>query len=239
MPLPKLNNDTPRYEMTIPSTKESVMFRPFLVKEQKTLLVAFESQDQKLILSSLLGCLETCVPGINVKDLATFDVDYMFTQVRSKSVGESTTLLSACTECNEENEVKIKLDDIKLSEIKNDINGKVVPLTDDISVELKYPTYNDLIRNTTLKDGSNKADVLFESIVSCLKAVQTQEENIVLRDEPKEEVETFVNSLTSEQLEKITNYVQDLPTLTHVQKFTCKKRGKENEARFEGLQDFF
>ena len=111
MPLPKLNNDTPRYEMTIPSTKESVMFRPFLVKEQKTLLVAFESQDQKLILSSLLGCLETCVPGINVRDLATFDVDYMFTQVRSKSVGESTTLLSACTECNEENEVKIKLDD--------------------------------------------------------------------------------------------------------------------------------
>ena len=115
MPLPKLNNDTPRYEMTIPSTKESVMFRPFLVKEQKTLLVAFESQDQKLILSSLLGCLETCVPGINVKDLATFDVDYMFTQVRSKSVGESTTLLSACTECNEENEVKIKLDDITVT----------------------------------------------------------------------------------------------------------------------------
>ena len=109
MALPKLSNDRPIYEMVVPSTKETVKYRPFLVKEQKSLLVAFESQDQKQILNSMLACIESCVPGVDVMKLATFDVDYMFTQVRSKSVGETSTVLSACTECREENEVKINI----------------------------------------------------------------------------------------------------------------------------------
>ena len=109
MALPKLSNDRPIYEMVVPSTQETVKYRPFLVKEQKSMLVAFESQDPQQILNSMLISIESCVPGINLTKLATFDVDYIFTQVRSKSVGETSTILYACGECKEENEVKICL----------------------------------------------------------------------------------------------------------------------------------
>ena len=222
MGLPQLNNDVPKYEMTVPSTKQVVKFRPFLVKEQKVLLIAFESKDSKQILSGMLDCLETCVPGINVHTLATFDVDYMFTQVRSKSVGETTQLLHACSECNEENEVK----DIKL--------------TNEITVELKYPTYADILKNKAL-DGENVsgAEVVFESIISCLNSVKTETENVMVKDEPKEEIERFMNSLTNNQLEKITNLVENMPTLSHAEKYECKKCKHENIIELKGLNDFF
>ena len=174
MGLPQLQNDVPKYEMTVPSTKEVVKYRPFLVKEQKVLLVAFESKDSKQILNSMLSCLETCVQGINVNNLATFDVDYMFTQVRSKSVGETTQLLHPCEECNEENEVKIDLQTIDIKTNDNWETEKNVSITDDIVVELKYPTYQDIISNNILgKTDGSVAEVLFESIMSCLYSVKT------------------------------------------------------------------
>ena len=129
MALPQLKNDVPKYEMTVPSTGQKVKYRPFLVKEQKVLLVAFESQDNRQILNSMLDCLSSCVPDVKLTDLATFDVDYMFTQVRSKSVGETSTVMHACKECNEENEVKIRLDEIKVQ--MNDSWKKVV----DVEIE--------------------------------------------------------------------------------------------------------
>ena len=115
MALPQLKNDVPKYEMTVPSTGEVVKYRPFLVKEQKVLLVAFESKDSKQILNSMLDSISSCVPNIKLDSLATFDVDYMFTQVRSKSVGETSRILHACQNCNEENEVKVRLDQIKVN----------------------------------------------------------------------------------------------------------------------------
>ena len=132
MGLPQLRNDVPKYEMIVPSTKQAVKFRPFLVKEQKVLLVAFESKDPKQILGSMLDCLESCVQGINVHELASFDVDYMFTQVRSKSVGETTQLLHPCEKCNEEN-IKLYCFDLrkiygksKLKVFKDFINLKMI-----------------------------------------------------------------------------------------------------------------
>ena len=132
MALPVLSNDKPTYEVVIPSSQETFKFRPFLVKEQKSLLVAYESQDMKQILNAMLNCIETCVPGINVKDLATFDVDYIFTQVRAKSVGESATILSACVECNEENEVKIDSVTAGSSNAMNDLLGVAASEEEDI-----------------------------------------------------------------------------------------------------------
>ena len=237
MALPKLSNDRPIYEMVIPSTKETVKFRPFLVKEQKSLLVAFESQDQKQILNSMLVCIESCVPGVDVKKLATFDVDYMFTQVRSKSVGETSTVLSACTECNEENEVQINLTEINVE--SNGIKTDIVQLNDEISVELKFPTYEDTLVYTNSEASTNVTENLFNSIASCLNAVQTKDENILIRQEPREEVDKFINSLTNEQLEKITNFINTMPTLMYEKKYNCKKCGHENTLQMKGLQDFF
>ena len=201
------------------------------------MLVAFESQDQKQILNSMLACIESCVPGVDVMKLATFDVDYMFTQVRSKSVGETSTVLSACTECREENEVKINLADIN---VKSDgLKTEVIEISDDISLEMKYPTYEDTLGYVKSELSDNAAETMFNSIATCINAVQTKDENILLKHEPREEIETFINSLTTQQLEKITSFVDGMPTLIHEQKYTCKKCGHENTLQMKGLQDFF
>ena len=238
MALPVLSNDKPMYEVIVPSSQETYKFRPFLVKEQKSLLIAFESQDNKQILTTMLNCIESCIPGLNIKKLATFDMDYLFTQIRAKSVGETSTVLSACVKCKEENEVVVNLQNIKME--KTDIKTKVIPITDTIKVEMKYPTYDDVMKNTAfMKDDANTTDVLFSNIVNCMHAVQTEEDNILISQEPKEEIDKFINSLTNQQLEKITQFVQSVPTLYHEQKYICKKCGHENTLELKGLQDFF
>ena len=238
MALPVLANDKPTYEVIVPSSQETFKFRPFLVKEQKSLLVAFESQDNKQILNAMLNCIESCVPGVDLKKLATFDLDYLFTQIRAKSVGEISTVLSACTKCNEENEVKINLEQIKME--KADLKTSLIPITDTINVEMKYPTYSDVMKNPNyMKSDASRVDTLFESIMSCVYAVQTEDENIIISQEPREEVEKFMNSLTNQQLEKITKFVESMPTLQHEQKYTCVKCGHENILELKGLQDFF
>ncbi len=238
MALPKLSNDRPVYEMVVPSTQETVKYRPFLVKEQKNMLVAFESQDPKQILDSMLISIESCVPGINLKKLATFDIDYMFTQVRSKSVGETSTILYACVECKEENEVKVNLQDIQME--GNQVKPSLIKINDDISVQMKFPTYNDVIaQNVFSSEKTSPTAMLMDSIKSCMYAVQTQEENILIRDESAEEVDTFINSLTNEQLEKLTDFVENLPNLSHDVTFNCKKCQTENKITLRGLQDFF
>jgi len=238
MALPVLSNDKPMYEVVVPSSQQTLKFRPFLVKEQKSLLVAYESQDMKQILNAMLNCIETCVHGINVKDLATFDVDYLFTQVRAKSVGETSTILSACVNCNEQNEVKINLEDVKMN--ASEIKTKVIPITDTINVEMKYPTYDDMLRNPNyMKKDGTQTELLFESIVSCMYAVQTGDDNIIIGQEPREEIEKLVNSLTNDKLKKITEFVESMPAMSHEQKFTCKKCQHENTVELKGLQDFF
>tara|TARA_B100000212_G_scaffold90213_1_gene66170 strand:- start:16 stop:732 length:717 start_codon:yes stop_codon:yes gene_type:complete len=238
MALPKLKNDRPIYEMVIPSTKETVKYRPFLVKEQKSMLVAFESQDMKQILNAMLVSIESCIPGINVNKLATFDVDYMFTQIRSKSVGETSTVLYACTECNEQNEVKIDLRKVNIEDKK--ITKSLIEINDDISVQMKYPTYDDMMAaNIFSEENKSATGMLMESVKTCMYSVQTKDENIILAHEPKDEVENFINSLTNQQLEKITDFVESLPTLAHNIDFECIKCKHVNKVELKGLQDFF
>ena len=238
MALPVLSNDKPMYEVQIPSTQETFKFRPFLVKEQKSLLIAFESKDNKQILTTMLNCIESCVPGIDLNKLATFDLDYVFTQIRAKSVGEKSTILTKCIKCEEENKVEINLEDIKME--KAEIKSKVIPITDQINVQMKYPTYMDVLANPNISnDNSSEVEVLFDSIRSCLYAVQSGDDNIVISQEPIEEVDKFINSLTNQQLEKITQFVSNMPTLAHKQKFKCEKCGHENTLALRGLQDFF
>ena len=238
MALPVLSNDKPTYEVVVPSTQETFKFRPFLVREQKSLLIAFESQDNKQILTTMLNCIESCVPGIDLNKLATFDLDYVFTQIRAKSVGEKSTILTKCIKCEEENKVEINLEDIKME--KAEIKSKVIPITDQINVQMKYPTYMDVLANPNISnDNSSEVEVLFDSIRSCLYAVQSGDDNIVISQEPIEEVDKFINSLTNQQLEKITQFVSNMPTLAHKQKFKCEKCGHENTLALKGLQDFF
>ncbi len=238
MALPQLKNDVPKYEMIVPSTGEAVKYRPFLVKEQKVLLVAFESQDNKQILNSMLDCLSSCIPKVKLEELATFDIDYMFTQVRSKSVGETSTIMHACSNCNEENEVKIQLDSIEVKIPENWKKSSSVQISDDVAVDLKFPTYKD-ISYINISPDASETQLLMDTVAACIKAVKTEDEYLPIKDEPKEEVEKFINSLTNSQLEKITSFASGAPKLTHTQTYECKKCKTENKIELNGLQDFF
>ena len=224
MALPRLNNQNPVYEMVIPSTKQTVKYRPFLVKEQKNLLIAMESQEPRQLMNAMLACLEACVQNVNASKLSTFDVDYMFTQVRSKSVGETTKIGTKCLECDTENEVTVDLANIKMN--TDLVKDPEIKLTDEITLKMKYPSYDDMMKSDTIfTEEAKVVDLLFETMVNCMHSIQTEEENILFKDESREEIENFVNSLTTAQLELITSFVDSLPTLEHNETYTCAPYG--------------
>lgn len=236
MALPRLN-ESPQYFMTIPSTGKEVKFRPFLVREQKALLIAQESQDQKQILNSILNALNNCVEDVDSQNLSTFDVDYMISQIRSKSVGETSNVLVKCNECEHSNEIAINIEDIKI-----DIDPKAnmtVELAPGMTLIMKYPTYSDFIENGVLEDGITAAETIIRSMNSCLDSIMTEDDNILFRDETKEEIEEFINSLTTDQFDKIVSFVQTIPTMRQEHNYNCSNCGKENKVVLEGLSDFF
>ena len=236
MALPRLN-ETPSYEMVIPSTGKKVRYRPFLVKEQKILMIAMESQDKKQILTSMVETLTACITeNIDARDLATFDVDYMFTQLRSKSVGEKSTLVNTCKECGKKSDFTIDLEKINPPEVKKNVK---ISLTDSISVLMKYPSYDAFIKNEKLLDDKNQTEQIMEFITECMDSIITDEEQIKLKDESIEEVQTFIDSLTSDQFKKLSDYIINLPRLRHTFKIKCEHCGAEEDKSLEGLEDFF
>ena len=236
MALPRLN-ELPQYELVIPSTQERVKYRPFLVKEQKVLILALESQEQRQVLHAILNCIDACVEGINTSTLATFDVEYIFTQIRTKSVGESTKIISKCFKCEEDNTITIDLEKVKL-ENEIDVKKKSVKLTNDITVELEYPTYADFLKNTSSNESA--IDMVFTLMGSCIEAVViNDEERVSIKDESVAEVETFINSLNTEQFEKLRDFVDNIPKITLDIDYECKSCGESNNKKLEGLNDFF
>jgi hypothetical protein len=236
MALPKLTV-TPNYELVVPSTKETVRFRPFLVKEQKVLLIASESQDRRQIIRAMLDTIQSCVEEeIDVSKLTTFDVDYMFMQMRAKSVGEKIKVNLQCSNCEATNEVDINLEDVKLEVEESE---KTVQITDTVSVKLSYPTYFRFIKDNVLENIESQSEVLMEIIVSCIDAVITEEEYINARDESREELVQFVESMTADQFEEISGFVQNIPVLRHNVEYNCLSCNTHNEFNLEGLEDFF
>ena len=144
MALPKIN-DVPKYTTTIPSNGKTIHYRPFLVKEQKVLLIALESQDQQNILRAMVDTLKACIDeNVDFYNLATFDIEYLFTKIRSKSVGESSTISITCESCNEQTPVKVNLDDIK---IDVPAKNKIIQLTDTAKLIMRYPSYMSVLNN--------------------------------------------------------------------------------------------
>lgn len=236
MALPRLN-DVPEYELTVPSTGQSVAFRPFLVKEQKVLMIAYESKDVKEILRSVMNCIDACVKNVDVGKLATFDVDYIFTQIRSKSVGETNDVMMKCTSCGHENQLTIDLNEIKIDVENKDM---MIQLNDQYILKMKYPTYTDIISDKVLlNDTRSQTEQLLATLRNCMDTIQTEEENIVMKDETVEEIDDFISSLNDEQYGKIADFVSNVPVMSYTKKFNCSGCEKENELRVEGLQDFF
>jgi len=233
MALPKLN-DSPKYELIIPSTKQKVNYRPYLVKEEKILMMAMETQDSKATLSAVVDTIAACVQDeINTSALAIFDVEYMFTQIRSKSVGENAKLGIKCSKCEHENEVAVDVSSVVVDvpEINN-----VVQLTDEISIEMKWPTYKQIIEIEAL---GSSTSIGFDLIGKCIEAIVSDEERTLVKDVSNKEIVDFIESMTSTQFGMLSAYVEQMPKLTHDIYFECERCEEVNTRTLQGMTDFF
>jgi len=236
MALPKIN-DVPKYDLTIPSTKAQIKFRPFLTKEQKVLLMAVETQDQKQILNAIVDTIQSCIVSpFDVKTLTTFDVEYIFTQIRAKSVGEKSNVSVKCAECEKSTPVQINLEEVNVDVPKVNMSMK---LNDKYTIKLRYPKYQAMMLNEDLQDADTMTETLYHVVTACLDSLQSEEENIKFDDEPAKEVETFLGSLTSQQFNELMLFVQELPRLSHNVEFNCVHCKHHNTIKLQGIQDFF
>lgn len=236
MALPKIN-EIPTYELTIPSTKQRVKYRPFIVKEQKVLLIAMESQDQKQILNAIINTIEACmISSIDIKKLTSFDVEYIFTQIRAKSVGEKSNISITCQKCDHANPVQVNLEEIKIDIPKTTMSVK---LNDQYTIKLRYPKYIVMLQNEALQKAETMTETLYNLIIACLDSLQTDEENIKFDDEPQSEIVTFLETLNTQQFNELVSFVQDLPKLSHKVEFDCISCKHHNKVALQGIQDFF
>ena len=235
MALPKLN-DAPKYSVEIPSQNKMVRFRPFLVKEEKILLMAMESEDNDHILHAIMDTIESCVnDDIDVKSLTTYDIEYLFTKIRGKSVGETATVNLECEACQAKNEVRIPLDDIKV------VNDKEVPsaieLAPGMILEMRHPSYHELYADPHIQTGETAA-ATFAMVRHCMDKLKTEEELINLQQESPEEVDNFIESMNTDQFEAVREFIEYMPAMKHDVEFGCEC-GHHNKIELKGMQSFF
>ena len=214
MPLPKIA--TPRYELELPSTEQPVNYRPFLVKEEKLLVLALESEDTKQITTAIKAVLKSCVltKGIKVEHLPTFDIEYLFLHIRGKSVGEEIEVNITCPD-DETTQVPVTLDldDIKVQ--KNDKHSNQIKLDDNLMMELKYPSLDQFIKNNFDFDEKNQMEQSFDLIGTCIDKIYNEEEVWATADCTKKEVKDFLESMNSAQFKDIEKFFESMPKLQH------------------------
>ena len=238
MPLPKIA--TPTYSLELPSTGKSINYRPFLVKEEKLLVIALESEDNKQITTAIKAVIKACVltKGIKVETLPTFDIEYLFLNIRGKSVGEELEVNIICPDDKETTvQTTIYLDDIKC--IKSEGHTNQIKLDDNIMMEMKYPSLNEFIKNNFDFDDKNQMEQSFEFIGSCVDKIYTKEESYAASDCTKKEMNDFLESMNSSQFKKIEEFFTTMPKLSHTIEVTNPKTKKKSEVVLEGLASFF
>jgi len=239
MPLPKIN--TPTYELVIPSTGKKIKYRPFLVREEKILILALESEDTNQITSAVIDILSECIltKNVDITKLATFDIEYLFLNVRSKSVGETVDVNITCPDDGKTSvEMQINIDSIKVQKTKSHKN--IVKLDDKYSMKLKYPSFNQFIEsNFDLTENNSEVNKSMNMIVSCIDMIYDEEESWDASDSSERELEEFVEQLNSKQFKLIEKFFETMPKLSHKVKVTNPKTGVESEVVLEGLASFF
>ncbi len=238
MPLPKIA--TPTYDLELPSSGESIQYRPFLVKEEKVLVIALESEDTKQITTAIKSVIKNCIltKGIKVEALPTFDIEYLFLNIRGKSVGEELEVNVVCPDDGETSvPVEINLDDIKVQ--TNDDHTNKVKLDGSIMMEMKYPSLDQFIKNNFDFEDKNAMDQSFDLIASCIDKIYTEDEVWASADCTKKEVTEFLESMNSTQFKEIEKFFETMPRLSHTITVKNPKTKKNNEVVLEGLASFF
>ena len=239
MPLPKIN--TPTYELVLPSNNKKIKYRPFLVREEKILIIALESQDMKQITDAIVEILNACVmtKGVEITKLATFDIEYLFLNVRAKSVGETVDVNITCPDDGETSvEMEIPIDAIKVKKTKNHKN--IIKLDDQYSMKLKYPELSKFVENN-FEVGSDTSDVSksLSMITSCIEMIYDNEESWDANDSTTEELEEFIEQLNTKQFKEVERFFDTMPKLSHTVKVNNPKTKVESDVVLEGLATFF
>jgi hypothetical protein len=238
MPLPKIS--TPTYELELPSTGKTIKFRPFLVKEEKLLVLALESDDSKEITNAIKAVLKDCIQtrGVKVDTLPTFDIEYLFLNIRGKSVGEDIEVSVLCPDDGETyTEVQISIDDIKVTKDKNHSNQ--IKVDDNLMMEMKYPSLDQFVKSNFEFSDGNQVDQSFELIASCIDKVYSSDEAWTTDDFTKKEVMEFLEQMNSAQFKEIESFFATMPKLSHEVQVVNPKTKKKNKVTLEGLASFF
>ena len=240
MPLPKIA--TPSYELELPSTGQTITYRPFLVKEEKLLVIALESEDTKQITNAIKAVIRACVltRGVKVETLPTFDIEYLFLNIRGKSVGEDLDVKLICPDDNEtEVDVSISLDDIQIQKPEGHTNQ--IKLDNNLMMELKYPSLNEFIKNNFDPNDTSKnpMDQSFDLIGSCINKIYNEDEVWVAADCSKKEINDFLDSMNSNQFKEVEKFFETMPKLSHTVKVKNPKTKVESDVVLEGLASFF
>ena len=238
MPLPKIS--TPTYELNLPSTGKKVQYRPFLVREEKLLVLALESEDSKEITTAMKAVIKNCIQtrGVKVETLPTFDIEYLFLNIRGKSVGEEIEVNIICPD-DEVTTVPVTLliDDIKVQKSKEHDNK--VKLDDSLIMEMKYPSLDQFIKNNFDFNEKNSIDQSFELITSCIDKIYNEEEVWSTADVTKKEMNDFLEQMNSKQFKQIEKFFETMPKLSHDIKVKNPNTGVESTVVLEGLASFF
>lgn len=234
MALPRINEQV-KYSLIVPSTKEKITYRPFLVKEQKVLLIALEAGNNENVLRAIIDTVNACVTeDIDFNNYPTYDIEYIFTKIRTRSVGETSNINIMCKECETYNEVEIKLDDI---DIKLDETSKKIKLNDEYTLELRHPSYDNIL--SLNNDEDNLSNIIYNMSIACMDKLYTEEEVLNFDDETQEELVAFLDGLTTKQFEEVMKFVSNIPSVQKECSFTCKECSTENNHVLKGIKDFF
>ena len=238
MPLPKIS--TPTYELVLPSTGKKVKYRPFLVREEKILILALESENTKQITTAIKSILKECIStrGVKVDDLPTFDIEYLFLNIRGKSVGEALDLMVTCPDDGETQvPVKIFIDEIQVQ--KDPKHTQDIKLDDTLTLRMKYPSLNEFIQNNFDFNEDDSVDASFNIISSCIDQVYNEDESWAASDCTKKELKEWVETLNTNQFKEVESFFTTMPKLSHTLKVKNPKTKVESDITLEGLTSFF
>jgi hypothetical protein len=231
----------PKYETTIPSTGEKVLFRPFLVKEEKILLLAMEAGDTKAQNRALMQILKNCVEGdIAPESLPVFDVEYLFVQIRGKSVGETLEPVVSCPKCDVSGKMKIDLSEVEVNKEKmKEIPHKIM-VNDSVGITLRYPTLS-LLSDIDLEKGMRTKDseTVFSIVERCLDSIFDQDQIYDLKNHTKKEISEFIENLTADAFQQIIEFISSMPRVEKKMHFKCPSCGHEQDVQLRGIDDFF
>ena len=239
MPLPKIN--TPTYELTLPSNNKKIKYRPFLVREEKILILALESSDAKQISSSIVEIMSDCIEtkNVDITKLPIFDIEYLFLNIRAMSVGETVDVIITCPDDNKTTvEATINIDDIKVKKTKGHKN--VVKLDDTYSMKLKYPSMQQFIdANFDSEQELNSVSQSLQMLSTCIDMIYDNEESWDAADNSPEELNEFIEQLNTKQFKEVETFFETMPKLEHIVEVTNPKTGKASKVKLEGLASFF